>query len=164
MAIGVMAAGGVAGAESPGFWFPVSHTPSPNAPDPNGQESDQDSDPISLQIAPLCPEAIDQALSDLKCPRETKDTERSRRLVSRVHAEQQGNDCRESKQQDMEKEVAGRSPNGHMQPQRLEGRYNKKHDPGRACPTQAIPAHQRTAAGCHARRPLTTPEASSISE
>jgi hypothetical protein len=109
--------------------------PHSNAPDPNGQESDQDSDPISLQIPPLCPKAIDQALSNLKYPREKKDTERSRRLVSWVHAEQQGNHRRESKQQSMEKEVAGRSPNGRMQTQRLEGHYNKKHDPGRACPT-----------------------------
>lgn len=90
--------------------------PYSNAPDPNCQESDQDSDPISRQIPPLCPETIDQALSDLKSPRETKNTEHARRLLSRVHAEHQGNNRREPKQQEMEKEVAGRSPNGRMQP------------------------------------------------
>jgi hypothetical protein len=114
------------------------------APEPYRQESDQDSDPVSLEIPPLRPEAINQTLSDLNGPRETKDTERSRALASPIPAEQQRNDSRESKQKDVEKEVAGCSPSGRMQPQRLEGRYDKEHDPGRACQAQAIPAHRTT--------------------
>jgi cytochrome c2 len=117
----------------PGSGILVSRSASPRSPQPYCKESDQDSYPISLEIPPLRPKAVNQTLSYLNGPREAKDTERSRRLLGPIQAEQQRNDSRETKQQEMKKEVAGRSPNGCMQPQRLEGQYDKKHDPGRAC-------------------------------
>jgi hypothetical protein len=109
--------------------------PAPSSPpEPDAEESDQDSNPVSLKIPQLCVEAINQALSSLDAPGETKDAQRSRGLLRPIPAQQHGNNSRESKEHNVENEVADRSLNSRMQPQRLEGRYNKERDPGRGCP------------------------------
>lgn len=82
---------------------------------PYSQENNNYADRIKFHIPPLCPDVVNHPLSNLNSCTKTQNIEGPSCFSYSGLTQEQGNDSRRSKEQEMDKEVAGPS-RGSVQP------------------------------------------------